>query len=232
MSEDIDDLHVAVIPDGNRSYAEERGLPRAEGHRIGGEKATDFLGWADDYPRISEVTAWALSPANYRKRPDKEIENLNSVYREYAEELNRDESMIHGKGMQVDIIGDSSILEEETQRSLRSLTEDTSDHGGMRLNLAVFYDSSYDIDQALENARSDGVDEPLSGDLKPYYEIDEVDVLVRYGEDSAHLSGFAPMQQLRRATLFFPGKNWPEAEKEDIDRALEEHDNRDKTRGA
>ncbi|MCJ7478582.1 MAG: undecaprenyl diphosphate synthase family protein [Candidatus Nanohaloarchaeota archaeon QJJ-7] len=225
-------LHLGIIPDGNRRYADSRGLGRGEGHLHGAERAVELLDWVSEYPFITEVTAWALSPANYRKRSDREVRNLNRVYAEIAQKMEEDGSRIHENEIRVETIGDLSVLEENTRESIRDLKQGTSDYGERTLNLAFHYDSDYEIDQALESAREEGIEAPSHEDLRERYEISEVDILMRYGSDSSHLSNFAPMDRMRQATIVFPGKNFPEAEKSDIDRALERHYKRDRTEGA
>ncbi|MDY6765887.1 MAG: undecaprenyl diphosphate synthase family protein [Candidatus Nanohaloarchaea archaeon] len=228
----MDELHLAVIPDGNRRYAEAHGRHPEEGHVAGAETAVNLVQWVADYPEIAEVTAWALSPANYRKRSESEIDNLNHVYHTFAEELNSADSAIHGNEVRVQTIGDTTVLEPHAQQAIDRLVTDTAGYDTPQLTLALNYDAAYDTDQALTAARQNGHSRPLTEDIRAHYEITEVDVLVRYGEDSAHLSGFAPAEQLRQATLYFPGQNWPAAQKSDIDAALEKHEDRTVTEGA
>ena len=55
--------HVAIILDGNRRWAAERGLSASRGHRSGGEKIEEVLHWCDENS-VEIVTLWLLSTDN------------------------------------------------------------------------------------------------------------------------------------------------------------------------
>ena len=70
--------HVAVILDGNRRFAQARGLESAEvGHRMGAEKIFEFLDWCQDLG-IEWVTLWLLSTDNLNRDPN-ELEALVGI---------------------------------------------------------------------------------------------------------------------------------------------------------
>lgn len=233
MHSDESDLHLALVPDGNRRYAQRRGIPPEDSHRIGADRAVDFVHWVDDFPQISRVTSWAISPRNHERRLDTEVDRLNGVYERYARSMAEAGSPIHSNEVDVRVIGDAAeVLDGAAYDAVQELVEATADYEGAVLALAFGYDAGYDVDRALDAARADGIDEPAYEDLAPYFELPPVDIFLRYGEDSAHTSGFAPMQQLRQTTLVFPGTNWPAAEKTDIEAALEQHHERTITEGA
>jgi len=71
--------HVAVIMDGNGRWAQQRGLPRFEGHRRGALKAERFVQWASEMG-IKYVTLYAFSTENWR-RPENEVNFLFSLLR-------------------------------------------------------------------------------------------------------------------------------------------------------
>ena len=60
--------HVGVILDGNRRWAAEMGSSSAHGHRAGGEKITEFLGWCEELG-VEVVTLWLLSTDNLLREP-------------------------------------------------------------------------------------------------------------------------------------------------------------------
>lgn len=66
--------HVAVIQDGNRRYARERGKDKTDGHRAGAETTEAVMRWCDELG-IRELTLYAFSTENF-KRPQDEREAL------------------------------------------------------------------------------------------------------------------------------------------------------------
>ncbi len=70
--------HVAVIPDGNRRWAKERGLPAIAGHRRGSEMLIELLDKAKDL-NIKIFTFWAFSTENWG-RIQTEVANLMKLY--------------------------------------------------------------------------------------------------------------------------------------------------------
>lgn len=224
----MEDLHLVLIPDGNRRWARERGKKRLEGHMAGAEKLVETLEWTEDYPEIGKVTAWGLSRDNYDKRSEEEINDLNRVYERFLGRMADEGSTVHEYQIDVEYIGDLSVLQEGPRSELERLVESTEGYSGKELNIAVGYDyrdelAGYELEEDKDELREQ---------IREGSDLEKIDVFLRYGEGSPHLSGFAPMALLEDATLHFPGKNWPEAEESDIEEALEGHEDREHTRGA
>ncbi|MFJ8973804.1 undecaprenyl diphosphate synthase family protein [Streptomyces anulatus] len=60
--------HVALVLDGNRRWAAQRGLSVAEGHRQGIGKIPDVLQWCEE-EGVAIVTQWILSVRNLQPAP-------------------------------------------------------------------------------------------------------------------------------------------------------------------
>src|SRR5215470_5987599 len=76
-----DNLHVAVIMDGNGRWAMRRGLPRSAGHRAGIGAVRRVVEAAPDLG-IAVLTLFAFSSDNWR-RPENEVEALMRLLRQY-----------------------------------------------------------------------------------------------------------------------------------------------------
>src|ERR1700733_6602658 len=74
--------HVAIIMDGNRRWATERGLPTLEGHRRGAEVLREIAAAAAD-ARIRYLTVFAFSEENWR-RDAGEVRLLMDLVRTFA----------------------------------------------------------------------------------------------------------------------------------------------------
>jgi len=76
LHREIEDVptHVAIIQDGNRRYARERGDNAPDGHRAGAATTERVLDWCADLG-VAELTLYAFSTENF-ERPDEELEPL------------------------------------------------------------------------------------------------------------------------------------------------------------
>ena len=90
MTDDVNNrkkgIHVGLIPDGNRRFAVENGMPLFNGHREGAKKIEEFLSWCSEYPQIKMLSIFALSTENL-KRPREEVDVLWDVYRDELKRL-------------------------------------------------------------------------------------------------------------------------------------------------
>lgn len=79
--------HIAVIPDGNRRWAREKGLPTLEGHRRGAENFEHLLNTARD-AGIKVYTSWAFSTENWN-RSDEENTYLFNLARDFSKKYKK-----------------------------------------------------------------------------------------------------------------------------------------------
>ena len=75
--------HVGIIMDGNGRWAEERGLPRLEGHREGSNSVREVTRTARRVG-VQALTLYAFSAQNW-SRPADEVAGLMELLREYLE---------------------------------------------------------------------------------------------------------------------------------------------------
>src|SRR6266480_3885544 len=73
--------HVAVIMDGNGRWAQQRGLPRIEGHRCGVQSVRSTI---EECCRlgVGQLTLYCLSVENW-KRPQEELDFLMALLHKY-----------------------------------------------------------------------------------------------------------------------------------------------------
>src|SRR5207237_3419655 len=126
--------HVAVIMDGNGRWAQQRGLARLHGHRVG--KAS-VRGAVETTRRlgIPYLSLYAFSSENWR-RPPREVDGLMALLHRYLEtEL--------GKMMRNQIrllaVGSLRRLPPAVREALRTTIEATRHNTGMTVILAVSY---------------------------------------------------------------------------------------------
>ena len=80
--------HVAIIMDGNGRWAQQRGLSRLHGHRVGKESVRAVVETSRELG-ISYLSLYAFSTENW-SRPPREVDGLMSLLRRYlASELGK-----------------------------------------------------------------------------------------------------------------------------------------------
>lgn len=222
-------MHICIVPDGNRRYAENNDLKKRKGHEKGFENAKDIVRDIDDGDfEVSEVSLWGLSRDNAEKREQSEVDYLNELFKEFREL----EEEFNNRNVCFELIGDFDKVYEDTVEELKEMEESTSDNTGLKVNLLLGYDGKWDMIQAFEKLRvgthpHKEVDEE---DLERFLCIPEVDIVLGYGADREHLSHIANWQ-VGYSTLHFPHINFPEASVNELENAIEKHRERKKSRG-
>jgi len=150
--------HVAIIMDGNRRWAEARGLPRAVGHAQGAEavrrtvKAASQLG-------IRYLTLYGFSMENW-KRPAKEIADLMGLLRLY---LRKEIAELNREGVRIRFIGDLSLLEADIVSLIEMSETKTKANTKLDLIIALSYGSRQEITAAVRKL----VSHVMAGDVSP-----------------------------------------------------------------
>lgn len=216
--------HVAVIMDGNRRWAAEKGMPSYMGYRYGADKVEELLRWCLDLG-IKNVTLYVLSVENLR-RPKEELNTIFNLLEEKLERLERD-GILEREDIKFKVLGDISLLPKNLREKLGKLEKITSDHTSKSLNLAVSYSGRQEIIKAVREI----AEKVRDGRLKPDEIGEEVfrahlytshapdpDLIIRTSGEM-RVSGFL-LWQLAYSELVFVDVYWPELRKMDFLRAL------------
>jgi len=227
--------HVAIIQDGNRRYARERGAAPPEGHRAGADTTERVLSWCADLG-VAELTLYALSTENF-DRPERELDPLfdliESKLREFA-----DADEVHERGVRVRAIGDVDRLPPRVRDAVAYAESRTAGHDEFRLNVALAYGGRAEL---LEAARAvardvrDGTLAPADVDADEVERrlagpaVRDVDLIVRTGGDE-RTSNFLPWQAAgNEAAVFFCAPYWPAFSKVDLLRGVRTYQAREKS---
>jgi undecaprenyl diphosphate synthase len=150
--------HVAVIMDGNGRWAQQRGLPREQGH-YEGRKATKRLVQACGEVGIEALSIYSFSAENWA-RPDSEVrclmELIEHSLREEIDELDT---------QQVRFVASGRLhqLPPGLQQAIRQSVVRTADNPGMVLNLVVNYGGRAELVDACRAIAARAAD----GELDP-----------------------------------------------------------------
>ncbi len=210
--------HVAIIADGNRRWARERGLPVLAGHVQGIEAIRPIVRRARDHG-IETLSVYTFSTENW-SRPGDEVSGLfgliDGAVRQYTDELIE-------QGVQVRVIGRIHEAPSDVQRSIRAAEERTRGGDRMTLNICFNYSGRAEIvdaTRALVAAHADpnDVDEAHFADHLYTAGQPDVDLLIRTGGDQ-RTSNFL-LWQAAYAELVFCSKFWPDFTEADLDAAV------------
>ena len=210
--------HVAIVPDGNGRWAEQRGLPRLDGHQAGAESMVRMIEYLNEYP-INYLTLYGFSTENWN-RPVDEVSGLFRILEEFIEhqvpELDK-------RGISLRHLGRFNQLPQSLQAAISGAVELTKNNAGMTLNLAFNYGGRVEIIDAVRQLITDGVspqniDEELFSSYLYTAGLPDVDLLVRTG-DELRLSNFL-IWQTAYAEYYFTDVLWPDFSQEDIEKAL------------
>ena len=237
LRREIDDVpdHVAVIQDGNRRYARERGDDAPDGHRAGADTTERVLDWCADLG-VSELTLYAFSTENF-ERPDEELEPLFDLLEHKLREF-ADADRVHEQGVRVRAIGDVPRLPPRVRDAVDYAERRTAGNDRFTLNVALAYGGRTELlDAARAIARDVDAGEMAPEDVdveaveSRLYDrpIRDVDLIVRTGGDE-RTSNFLPWHANgNEAAVYFCAPYWPEFSEVDFLRAIRTYESREES---
>lgn len=230
--------HIALILDGNRRWALERGYNPWIGHRFGAEKVDELLNWCLELG-IKIITLYVFSTENF-KRPNREVEELFKLLKEKGLQYLKDER-IHKHRVRIKVIGRKDLIPQDVREVLEKLEEATHDYSNFFVNIAVAYGGRAEIVDATKSIAS----KVLKGELKiedineqviekNLYTADlpknDPDLIIRTSGEE-RISNFL-LWQCAYSELVFLDVYWPELRKIDLMRAIRIYQKRRRRMGA
>jgi undecaprenyl diphosphate synthase len=225
--------HVGIIMDGNGRWAQQRGLPRVQGHREGSQtvrrtvRAARRLG-------LRALTLYAFSEQNWA-RPGDEVDALMELLREFL--LNEREELLDN-GIRLQAVGNLGRLPGIVRAVLDPLRHDTESNDAMTLTLALSYGGREEIaDAAREVARRvaagtmsiDDVTPEGLRSMMPSLAVGDPDLVIRTGGER-RISNFL-LYGLAYAELFFVDALWPDFDAKDLYEAIASYQTRERRFG-
>jgi len=225
--------HLAIILDGNGRWAKKKGMPRSYGHIIGTDNLEKMCDVIADMG-IKYLTVYAFSTENWKRAQD-EVALLMNLFRKY---LKRCEKKAVRNHMRVRIIGDPSALAPDLQEEIRHLEDMSKDYDQMYFQIAINYGGRDEIERAVtklaDDARNGVLPEGrVTGDVFEKYldtaGIPDPDLLIRTSGEQ-RISNFL-LWQLAYTEFYFTDTAWPDFHREDLIRAIESYDHRNRRFG-
>lgn len=221
--------HIAVIMDGNRRWAKEKGLPSAMGHKKGVDALKAALKACDDFG-VKYLTVYAFSTENWNRKQD-EVDFLMDLF---CKTLKNETLEMHEKNVIIKFIGDISKLSAKLQEILYESVELTKNNTGVTLQIAFNYGSRDEIVHAVKNIvakgySADEINEELISKELYTSEIPDPDLLIRTGGEM-RISNYL-LWQIAYSEIYVTKKFWPEFDKEALADAIIEFKNRQRRFG-
>jgi len=223
--------HIAIIPDGNRRWAKEHGLPSLEGHRKGFDVAVK-IGRKIRALGIHTLTIWAFSTENWN-RSKEEVSYLMKMYEIFIE---RNLRQAMKEKIKIIHLGRKDRISKKLLEKIQNSEEKTKNFKNYILNIALDYGGRDEVIRAIKKATSDKRQETsiteesfnnfLDTANQPY---PNPDLIIRTSGEQ-RTSGLM-IWQVAYAEYVFLKKHFPDLNEKDIEEAIDEYSSRQRRFG-
>lgn len=219
--------HLALIPDGNRRWAKEKGLSPIQGHEKGIDNMGEVLKWCRDLD-IKMVTFWAFSTENFN-RDQEEVKGLFEEFDKRLQKVFREADLEQHK-VKVRFFGDISRFPVRIQAGIAKVEADTNDFNKYQVNLLIGYGGRAELVAAARKLvkkyanKAEEIDEDAFREALWTSELPDPDLIIRTSGE-IRLSGLLPFQSTY-SEYYFCDKLWPDFSKEDMVAAVDEYKKR------
>lgn len=214
--------------DGNGRWAEDRGLPRIEGHKAGIEPVRKMIRCCLQ-EQIPYLSLFAFSSENW-SRPAEEVNFLMELF---LENLKKELPELHANGIRLRFTGDRTLLKSTLQQQMAEAETMTQGNQQLILNLVINYGGKWDIVTAakkMAKAVQEGalqLDEVTEANFDRFLDthgLPDPDLLIRTSGE-LRLSNFY-LWQMAYTELYFAKLHWPDFDEQAFESALSSFANR------
>ena len=225
--------HIAIIMDGNRRWAKNKGLPSAIGHKKGVDALKKTVYACDDFG-IKYLTVYAFSTENWNRKPEEVDFLMNLLGKTIQKELKE----LNDNGVVISFLGDLTKLSPKLQEILYHAIDVTKDNKGVNLQIAFNYGSRAEIVNAVKNISEkvkngemdvDDITENVVSKALYTSSIPDPDLLIRTGGE-VRISNYL-LWQIAYSEILIVDEFWPEFDKESLASAVEDFYSRNRRWG-
>ena len=225
--------HVAIILDGNGRWAKAKGLPRTAGHTAGAKNVEVVCEEAYNMG-IEYLTLYAFSTENWN-RSKEEVTALMNLLNQYLKNCLKTAKK---NNMRIRVIGDISRLDPSMQEKICLLEKESTSYTGLNLTIAINYGSRDEIVRGIKRMYQDVEEHKLDADaisedtVSKYLDtadLPDPDLMIRTSGEQ-RLSNYL-LWQLAYAEFYFTPVAWPDFHGEELRKAVEAYENRDRRYG-
>lgn len=227
--------HIAIIMDGNGRWAKKRGLPRTAGHKAGAENFRKIATYCKNIG-VKFLTVYAFSTENW-KRSETEVSAIMKLLRRYlleaVDSMERDRIRLHFFGDMSPISPELRALARETDGISERLAADD-----FQANVCLNYGGRDEVLRAARRfaedccsgrRRPEELDEGMFSGYLDSAGIPDPELIIRPGGEQ-RLSNFL-LWQCAYSELFVTDTLWPDFNEEELDKAIEAFQRRDRRFG-
>lgn len=225
--------HVAIILDGNGRWAKSKGMPRNYGH-VQGAKTVEVICEEAYKMGIQYLTVYAFSTENWN-RPKEEVDALMKLLRNYMKTCL---TTAKKNRMCVRVLGDKTGLDEDIRNRIAELEESTKNNDGLHFQIALNYGGRDEIVRAVKRIMhevkegsigEEDITEQYISDRLDTKGLPEPDLLIRTCNEQ-RISNFL-LWQLAYTEFYFTEAAWPDFSKEELIKAVEAYNHRNRRYG-
>ena len=225
--------HIAIVMDGNGRWAKQRGLPRPAGHKAGAESFRTIANYAKSIG-LQYLTVYAFSTENW-KRPEDEVDAIMDLLEKYLREAIRD---MDRNRVRFCFFGDLSRLSPELRREAQEAVERSKKYEGVQVNFCLNYGGRDEIVRAAQafaqevaagKRRPEELTEDMFSDLLYSAGVPDPELVIRPGGET-RISNFL-LWQSAYAEYYFTDVLWPDFGPEELDKAIDAFNARDRRFG-
>ena len=223
--------HIAIIMDGNGRWAQQRGLPRTDGHQAGAAVVRRI---AEDAVELGvrNLTLYTFSTENWN-RPTEEVAALMVLLFDSMEE-----EIFIKNNIRFAVIVEMDKLPERVRERFSKCMERTAGNTRMTFVLAISYSAKWEITEAARNIarlvqqgklQPEDIDDKLIDKHLTTSFMPDPELLIRTGREQ-RLSNFL-LWQCAYSELYFSEVMWPEFDKEELCKAIYSYQQRQRRFG-
>lgn len=211
--------HIAIIMDGNRRWARQRGLPVIKGHQAGADALEKIVEVAAGMG-VKTITVYALSTENIKERTKREIAGLFNLIRNF---FNTKIVKMMKNGVRVEVLGEGEGLPGFVKKAIEEVRKTFIKNESIKLNIALNYGGKRELIKAFKELIKKGIEvdkvneEMINQHLYTRGEHDP-DLVIRTG-GRIRLSNFL-LWQTAYSELYFTKVYWPDFDEKQFKKAI------------
>ena len=209
--------YVAIITDGNGRWAQQRGLPVAEGHRAGADVVKARLRDAVELG-VEELTVFSFSTENWL-RPAEEVEGL---MRMFGERIDAETPELDAEGVRMRFVGRREGVAPPLVEKMEWAEAKTAGNERITLFVAFNYGGRAEIVDAARSFEGDSEEEFRNHLYAP--EMHDPDLLIRTSGEQ-RISNYL-LWQCAYSELVFRDELWPDFDRAAFEASLAEFEAR------
>ncbi len=219
--------HIAIIMDGNRRWARNKGLPTNLGHSQGA-KTLEKIAIACQELGVKYLTVFAFSTENWKRS----TEEVNYLMELLAENISSFDKRFKNDDVRIRLVGDINGLPEKLKKGIIEIEERTKLKTGLTVNVAINYGGRAEIINAVKRIREENVVDITEDILNKYmytHDSPDPDLIIRTAGEQ-RLSGFL-IWQSAYSEFYFTDVLWPDFNEKELNKAIDEFNNRKRNFG-